>query len=135
MVVDGCFGDYFTEKYGDLKATPLRYKLKNSRCVKGSVECQNAELKKEFEQYTFNSDENSDRAGEFAIGTNIGLTELIGNLLQDEKFPGVHIALGGSYPEKTGAEWNSNAHNDGVLRSPTVVVDGKVIMKDGKFTI
>lgn len=135
VVVDGVFGDFFTEKYGDIQATPLKYELKDGRCMKGSVECANQELKKEFEHYTFDTDENSDRLGEFAIGTNIGLTELIGNLLQDEKFPGVHIALGDAYKFKTGAEWESNAHNDGVLRNPTIIVDGKIIMENGKFLI
>jgi leucyl aminopeptidase (aminopeptidase T) len=135
VVVDGSLGDFFTEKYGDLSGTPLKYELKDGRCVKGSVQCANEELKDEFEKYTFETDENSNRVGEFAIGTNVGLTKLIGNLLQDEKFPGIHIALGDAYCLKTGAEWESKAHNDGVLRSPTIVVDGKTIMENGKFTI
>ncbi|MBN1283312.1 MAG: aminopeptidase, partial [Proteobacteria bacterium] len=75
------------------------------------------------------------RVGEFAIGTNVALTKLIGNLLQDEKFPGVHVALGSPYPDKTGASWESKAHNDGVMRDPTVVVDGSTIMERGRFTI
>jgi len=134
VVVDGCFGDFFNAKYGDLSRTPLTYRLAGGRCVEGSVECANPDLKKEFEEYTFRTDENSNRLGEFAIGTNIGLTELIGNLLQDEKFPGVHMALGNPYPEKTGAEWDSKAHNDGIMRNPTVTVDDRTIMRDGKFT-
>jgi leucyl aminopeptidase (aminopeptidase T) len=135
VVVDGCLGDFFNKKYGDLSKTPLSYELQNSRCVKGSVRCLNAELKKEFEEYTFNTDENSDRVGEFAIGTNIGLTKLICNLLQDEKFPGVHIALGSPYPDKTGAEWESTAHNDGVMRNVTIEIDGKKIMENSRFLI
>jgi len=135
VVIDGCFGDYFTEKYGDISGTPLTYVLKDGRCVKESVKCDNAELKKEFEDYTFNTDENSNRVGEFAIGTNIGLKKLINNLLQDEKFPGIHIALGSPYPDKTGAEWDSKAHNDGVMRSVTIEVDGKKIMENSNFLI
>jgi len=135
MVIDGCLGDFFTEKYGDLEKTPLKYTLKDGRAVKGSVECQNAKLKAEFEKYTFDMDENSNRVGEFAIGTNTALKKLIGNLLQDEKFPGVHVALGSPYPDKTGAEWDSKAHNDGVMRSPTIVVDGRTIMEKGTFKI
>ncbi len=135
IVIDGCLGDFFTAKYGDLSKTPLKYTLKGGRAVKGSVECQNEDLKKEFEKYTFEMDENSNRVGEFAIGTNIALKKLIGNLLQDEKFPGVHVALGSPYPDKTGAEWESKAHNDGVMRNPTVVVDGKTIMEKGEFKI
>jgi leucyl aminopeptidase (aminopeptidase T) len=135
VVVDGCLGDFFNAKYGVLTETPLSYELKDGRAVEGSVRCENAELKREFEEYTFGTDENSNRLGEFAIGTNVGLTELIGNLLQDEKFPGIHLALGSPYPDKTGMEWDSKAHNDGILRSPTIVVDGRTIMKDGTFTL
>jgi len=135
MVIDGCLGDFFTGKYGDIEKTPLKYTLKGARCVKGSVECQNAKLKADFEKYTFETDENSDRVGEFAIGTNTALKKLIGNLLQDEKFPGVHVALGSPYPDKTGAEWDSKAHNDGVMRNPTIVVDGTTIMENGQFKI
>ncbi|MFH1264019.1 MAG: aminopeptidase [Pseudomonadota bacterium] len=135
VVIDGCLGDFFTEKYGDLGKTPLRYELKDGRAVAGSVSCANDALKKEFEKYTFHTDENSMRVGEFAIGTNIGLKKLIGNLLQDEKFPGVHIALGDPYPDQTGADYSSKAHNDGVMRNPTITVDGRVIMKEGQFTL
>lgn len=135
VVIDGCLGDFFNAKYGDLGDSPLSYELKDSRCVKGSVKCDNPELKAEFEKYTFETDENSNRLGEFAIGTNVGLDRLIGNLLQDEKFPGIHLALGSPYPDKTGAEWNSKAHNDGIMRNPTIVVDGKKIMEAGKFVI
>jgi hypothetical protein len=103
VVVDGCFGDFFNKKYGDIAKTPLTYVLEGGRCQRESVRCDNAALKEEFEKYTFESDENSDRLGEFAIGTNVGLTGLIGNLLQDEKFPGIHLALGSPYPDKTGA--------------------------------
>lgn len=135
VVVDGCLGDFFTEKYGNLKKTPLTYTLKNGRCVKGSVSCKNQELKDEFEKYTFSTDENSNRLGEFAIGTNTGLTKLIGNLLQDEKFPGVHVALGNPYPNMTGAPWKSEAHNDAVLLNCTVRVDGRAIMENSTFKI
>ena len=51
------------------------------------------------------TDENSDRVGEFAIGTNIAIRDVIGNILQDEKIPGVHIAFGNPYAVHTGADW------------------------------
>jgi len=73
------------------------------------------------------------RIGEFAIGTNTGLTELIYNILQDEKFPGVHIAFGSPLPGKTGANWDSKAHVDGVIKNPSIYVDGEMIMDKGEF--
>jgi len=61
-------------------------------------------------------DSNSDRVGEFAIGTNIDLKDVIGEILQDEKYPGVHIAFGNPYGAHTGAEWDSSTHIDVVGR-------------------
>jgi aminopeptidase len=135
VVVDGCLGDFFCDKYGLLTDTPVTYQLDSGRCVPGSVDCSDPQLKQDFEQYTFETDENACRLGEFAIGTNIGLKTLIGNLLQDEKFPGIHLALGNPYPDKTGATWDSKAHCDGVLIKPTIHVEDQIIMKNGEFCI
>ena len=135
VVIDGCFCDIFSKKYGKLAKTPLSYDLKGNRCVRGSVRCKNRELKREFEKLTFKSDANSDRLGEFAIGTNLAITKLIGNMLQDEKIPAVHLALGDPISAKTGAGWSSSVHNDGLMLKPTVAADGKVIMKAGKFLV
>jgi leucyl aminopeptidase (aminopeptidase T) len=106
--------------------------IKDSRVAK--LSCDNDQLVKEFSEY-IKQDENANRIGEFAIGTNIGLKELVGNLLQDEKFPGIHVAVGHGYPEKTGSDWESKAHCDAVLKNTTIVVEGETIMKDGVFSI
>ena len=135
IVVDGCLGDFFTEKYGSLKKTPVSIKVENGRAVRDSLHCANESLLEELSQYIFETDANSTRIGEFAIGTNVGLTHLIYNLLQDEKFPGIHVAFGSPYPNKTGATWDSRAHVDGVLISPTITVDGEVLMDKGKFLL
>jgi leucyl aminopeptidase (aminopeptidase T) len=69
------------------------------------------------------------------IVTNIGLQKLSGNLLQDEKIPGVHVAFGHPYPEETGADWDCPSHCDGVATRSTVKVDGQYLMRDGAFVI
>ncbi|MGE5296470.1 MAG: aminopeptidase [Solirubrobacterales bacterium] len=135
IVIDGCLGDFFTEKYGSLEDTPIRVQVKDGRALRATLQCENEELRKEYEAYVFESDENSNRVGEFAIGTNTGLTHLIYNLLQDEKFPGIHVAFGSSYPNKTGATWDSKTHVDGVLKSPSIYVDGEPIMIKGTFQL
>ena len=132
-IIDGCLGDYFTEKYGSMEDTPLSVDIEDGRAKKKSIRCDNEVLKREFIKYLFETDENSNRVGEFAIGTNVGLTELIGNLLQDEKFPGVHIAFGSPYPTKTGADWDSGGHLDGVMKNTTIYVDDEMIMDNGQF--
>jgi leucyl aminopeptidase (aminopeptidase T) len=80
-------------------------------------------------------DENSDRVGEFAIGTNIELKHVIGHILQDEKFPGIHIAFGNPYGEHTGAAWYSSTHIDVVGTRFDIWVDDQQIMRDGQFLI
>ena len=122
-------GDYFSEKYG-LLAEPLRLEIKDGWLINCSHP--NAALAQEFWDY-LDSVENGRRVGEFAIGTNEYLDRLIGNLLQDEKYPGVQVAFGNPYCNYTGATWESPLHVDVVIEQTTAWVDGKIIMKDGRF--
>ena len=131
VVVDGILGDYFIEKFGLLENTPVTLEIQDARVRK--ISCVDDELLRELQEYT-KQDANADRIGEFAIGTNIGVDRLIGNVLQDEKFPGVHVAMGHPFPELTGAGWESKAHIDAVLMNVTIDVEGYVIMRDGKFS-
>ena len=135
VVIDGCLGDFFAQRYGSLESTPIRLEVHDGRALRETLRCDREELRREFAEYLFETDENSDRVGEFAIGTNTGLTHLIYNLLQDEKFPGVHIAFGHPLGAKTGATWNSKTHVDGVIKNPTVIVDGRAIMTEGVFAL
>ena len=131
-VVDGVVGDYLCEKYQDLARQPLTIRMKNNRITE--VSSDNKELEQEFWAYT-HTDENSDLVGEFAIGTNIELTHVIGQILQDEKFPGIHIAFGNPYGEHTGANWYSATHIDVVGTKFDIWVDGRQIMEKGRFLI
>jgi leucyl aminopeptidase (aminopeptidase T) len=132
FVIDGVVGDYLCAKYGDLRETPLTIRVEGSRVVE--AHSQNRELEQEFWRYT-HTDENSDRVGEFAIGTNIGLRGVIGNILQDEKLPGVHMAFGNPYGAHTGADWWSGTHIDVVGRDFDIWADDRQIMSAGKFLI
>jgi len=132
FVIDGVVGDYLCAKYGDLGETPLTIRVEASRVVE--AHSQNRDLEQEFWRYT-HTDENSDRVGEFAIGTNIGLRGVIGNILQDEKLPGVHMAFGNPYGAHTGAHWWSGTHIDVVGRDFDIWADDRQIMSAGKFLI
>jgi len=132
FVVDGVVGDYLCEKYGDLGANPLTIAIEDSRLTE--AHCGNRELEEEFWRYC-HTDENSDRVGEFAIGTNIGVRDVIGNILQDEKIPGIHIAFGNPYGAHTGAEWYSSTHIDVVGRKFDIWIDGRQIMHEGRFLL
>jgi aminopeptidase len=132
FVIDGVVGDYLCTKFGSLQDTPLTIHMKKSRLTEAHSD--NHELEDDFWRYT-HTDENSDRVGEFAIGTNIDLKDVIGQILQDEKYPGVHIAFGNPYGAHTGAEWDSSTHIDVVGRKFNIWVDDEQIMQDGKFLV
>src|SRR5205814_7212993 len=84
FVVDGVVGDYLCSKYGDVHDTPLTIDIRDNRIV--DLQCEHPGLLEEFRSYT-STDENSNRVGEFAIGTNTSCLRVIGNILQDEKIP------------------------------------------------
>src|SRR4029077_18200796 len=98
------------------------------------VECARKDLEKEFWEYC-HTDENSDRVGELAFGTNLGLSEMIGVLLQDEKFPGVHIAFGDPYGSQTHADWKSKTHGDVLTRNCDVWIDDDQIISKGHYQL
>jgi aminopeptidase len=132
FVVDGVVGDWLCEKYGPLRDNPLTLRIHKNRLIEAT--CANKSLESDFWRYT-HTDPNSDRVGEFAIGTNIDLHHVIGEILQDEKFPGVHIAFGDPYSAHTGAEWYSSTHIDVVGTEFDIYVDDKPIMRAGRFLI
>jgi aminopeptidase len=132
FVIDGVVGDYLCEQFGSLEETPLTVQIKANRLTEAFSD--NKALEDAFWKYT-HTDENSDRVGEFAIGTNIELTHVIGHILQDEKFPGIHIAFGNPYGAHTGADWYSATHIDVVGTRFDIWVDEQQIMRDGRFLI
>lgn len=132
FVCDATAGDYFNGKYGDLQATPLLMEIAEGRLKR--VECPRKDLEEEFWSYC-HTDENSDRVGELAFGTNLGLSHMIGILLQDEKFPGVHIAFGDPYGSQTHADWKSRTHVDVLTRNCDVWIDEDQVIAKGHYQL
>jgi len=132
FVIDGVVGDWLCAKFGSLRENPLTIHVKGNRLT--DAHSTNRELEDDFWRYT-HTDENSDRVGEFAIGTNIELKDVIGQILQDEKYPGIHIAFGNPYGAHTGAKWDSSTHIDVVGRNFDIWVDEAQIMRNGQFLL
>lgn len=132
FVCDATAGDYFNAKYGDLRETPMRLEITRGRLV--GIECARRDVEAEFWEYC-HTDENSDRVGELAFGTNIGVGEMIGILLQDEKAPGVHIAFGDPYASQTGANWSSSTHVDVLTRQCDVWIDDEQVIAGGRYLL
>ena len=105
--------------------------IRDGRLV--SARCERADLERDFWNYC-HTDENSDRVGELAFGTNLGLREMIGILLQDEKVPGVHLAFGDPYGSQTHADWKSRTHVDVLTRDCDVWIDDEQVIADGSVS-
>jgi aminopeptidase len=132
FVCDGTAGDHFCGKYGDLQKTPLELEIRGGRLAKAT--CSRKDLEEEFWQYC-HTDENSDRVGELAFGTNLSLSDMIGVLLQDEKLPGVHLAFGDPYGSQTHAAWSSTTHVDVLARRCNVWIDDEQVIAKGRYML
>lgn len=131
IIIDWVLGDHM-KRFWVIEKTPLTLHIKDSRVIE--MQCENQEILQEMINY-IKTDENSNRIWEFAIWTNIWLEKLSWNLLQDEKFPWVHVALGHWYPQDTGSDRDSKAHMDMVIQKVDIIVDWKKIMEKWKFII
>ena len=70
---------------------------------------------------------------EFGIGTNEKAI-ITGNILEDEKVKGTcHIALGNNIG--FGGKVNAPLHLDGIIKKPTIFIDNRKIMDNGKMLI
>ncbi len=70
---------------------------------------------------------------EFGIGTNYK-AKIIGQILEDEKvFGTIHIAFGNNV--SMGGNISVPSHLDGLIKKPTVFLDGVVIMDEGRLLV
>jgi leucyl aminopeptidase (aminopeptidase T) len=108
---------------------PLKVAVKDGR-ARSFVGPDAAKLKSILEA----ADKNAYNIAELGIGTN-PKARLIGNLLEDEKVLGtVHIAVGDN-TSFTGGHTRSNIHLDGILLQPTVKIDKRLLMQNGKLLV
>jgi aminopeptidase len=105
---------------------------------KGKVVKATAEKNEDFLLQTLDTDEGARYVGEFAIGTNKGITQFTRQILFDEKINGsFHMAVGFSIPE-TGGKNESAIHWDMICDmhdGGEIWVDDELLYKDGDFVI
>ncbi|MBU1660883.1 MAG: aminopeptidase [Chloroflexi bacterium] len=118
---------------GGREVEGVRLEFEDGKVVKASAKKNEAYLLTQLD-----SDEGSRYLGEFAIGTNYGITRFTKSILFDEKIGGsFHMAVGAGYPE-TGSVNKSSIHWDficDVREDSEIRVDGELLYKDGQFRI
>ncbi len=92
----------------------------------------------DFFQGILRTDPGASLIGEFALGTNPGVTLFCKDILIDEKIGGtVHVALGRAYPECGGTN-KSAIHWDiikDIRAGGAVYIDGEPVLQNGAFTL
>ncbi|MDD5604378.1 MAG: aminopeptidase [Dehalococcoidales bacterium] len=131
--VDGTVHFSFPAIYDGREVTGVRLWFEKGKVVKAT-----ADKNEEFLISKLDTDEGARRVGEFAFGTNEGITKFTRQILFDEKIGGsFHMALGAGYPE-TGSLNKSAIHWDMVcdLRNGGQVwVDNQLFYQNGKYVI
>jgi aminopeptidase len=103
----------------------------------GKVAQFSAEQGEDYLAAMLDMDEGARKLGEFAIGTNPGVTRITRNTLFDEKIAGtIHCALGHAYPNAGGTN-QSAIHWDMVtdMRQGRITVDGETLYENGEFVV
>jgi len=110
----------------------IELKFEQGKVVKAT-----AKKNEDYLNQVLDTDAGARFVGEFAIGTNYGITKFSKNILFDEKIGGtIHLALGASYPD-TGGKNASAIHWDMIAgaQDAEILVDGEVFYKNGKIVI
>ena len=116
-----------------IRSIPTLIIFKNGKVVKQSAGKNEAYLKAMLDL-----DKGSRYVGEIAVGTNYDIKRFSRNILFDEKIGGTcHLAVGASILE-AGGKNHSALHWDMICdlkKGGEIRADGKVIYRNGKFTI
>lgn len=95
-----------------------------------ATEIHDPEVAASFERAAEEVGQDAYNVAELGIGTNTAVHQLVGSVLLDEKAAGtIHIALGDD--ASIGGTTRAPIHADGVIRDPTVFVDGQELTLPG----
>jgi len=131
--VEGHVHFTYPTMFGGRMVTDVRLWFEKGKVVKAT-----ADKNEDFLLKTLDTDEGSRYVGEFAIGTNEGISKFTGEILLDEKIGGsFHMALGEGYPE-SGSQNQSGLHWDMICdlrQGGEIRVDDQLFYQDGKFVV
>ncbi len=132
-VADGTLGDAdgaLRRRVGD---APVSLRLKASRVE--SVECPRDPILERSISERLMRTANLDRVGLLNFGLNVGLGAPLGDVFTDQKLPGVHLSLGETFPEKTGAEWTSRSWIALTTARCDADIDRLPILRSGRYLV
>ena len=132
FVCDGCVGAEAGAAAGTLETTPVRFEIENGVCKQ--VKCIDLALQRNIEEI-LRRERDLDRVGIMVLGTNVGIVHATGEIVCDQNMPGLHIGFGATFPEYTGASWNSRGQLMATSASSDVDLDGTPIIRSGRYIV
>ncbi len=114
---------------GKIKGEPIKIRVERGM----AVEISGGEQARQLNQMVESVGPQARNLAELGIGTNY-MAQITGQILEDEKVAGtVHLALGNN--KSMGGTVNVGLHVDGIITSPTLRIDDKLILKNGQLLI
>jgi len=115
-----------------VQTAAVRFEIEEGRCR--AVTSDDAELAQSVDRY-LRATPDLDRVGQVALGTNPGLMSPIGEPVFDQCVPGLHLVFGWTNPKVTGAPWVANAILSANGAGGDLEVDGKALMRAGRYLL
>ena len=121
IVIDGSFG------VGGLLTAPIFFEVRKGKVIEVQSAQSGAEIEDLFDKYGTAAR----NIAEFGVGT-LDCAKISGNTLEDEKVRGtVHFAIGDN--ASMGGRVKVPLHLDGIIKNPSVWLDGNEWMRNGKI--
>ena len=132
FVCDASAGGPFGAAAGLLTRTPIRLEIEGG--VVKTVSCNDSSVQRGMESFIA-LDRGSGQVGTIVLGTNVGLLAPIGELVCDQNLPGLHLSLGSSFPEVTGAPATTSAQLSLTSSGGDVDLDGAPLIRAGRYMV
>jgi leucyl aminopeptidase (aminopeptidase T) len=70
----------------------------------------------------------------YSLGFNPGVTRPTGRIVEDERvFGSIEFGLGSQGPQHRAKTWWAASHTDGIVLSPTILLDGVALEVSGRY--
>lgn len=130
LVVDASMSGVEGIRAGLLTTKPITLEIADGRVRK--VSCVDQSLARVVEGFA-RSGHGHDRVGLLNLGVNIGIVTPLGELSHDETMPGVHLSLGHTFAEQTGAFWSAPQQLAFASVNGDVDLDGVPLVRRGRY--
>ncbi len=132
FVCDASLGGPFGAQAGLLSRAPLKLEIED--CIVKNVSCNDPNVLRGIEGFLAH-DRFSSHVGTVILGTNVGLLQPIGELVCDQNLPGLHISLGSTFPDATGAAPTTTAQLSLTSSGGDVDLDGAPLLRAGRYMV